>query len=275
MALKSLLESWDHRKSITILPELRTKMLCDIRDRYRSDIRPEKWRLYFGEDPNCEFPEACLDIIHDVVEKSMKVSETVRSHIVEMLFDESQSFWYEISEDFKYRIDFIDKLVNDAVMEIEKYFPGSSHVFGESATQLLIDLAFQNNVNSYTRPTKSDFADTKRMINFCGQIIEDIFCKKIFLKPMTIGEIYRELNEHTKTGGTQREIYFKQIPYAKDLLDKYFLERMKLVAKLRNNYSHGTEIPTDPVNDLYNCIKSLFEDHYGILNVLYRSLNNK
>ncbi len=273
MDLRSILVDWRNRTPVDILPELRTKMLTEIKERYLSDLNPEMWRMYLGDDPDCEFPTACYEIIGDVIDNNMNVNHHVKEQIREELFEESQTFLYEISPEVKEKIDFVDKLVKDSILEIEVDFPGCKDVFGESATQLLVDLAFQYRVYSYTRSAKSDMADYKRMINICGQIVEDIFCTIILLKPNNIGELERELREYTVSGGEMRESFFKKIPYGKRLINPHFLNRLRRVARLRNEYSHGTDIPVNPEEDFRECIGALFEKKYGILDILYDCLN--
>ena len=273
MALRDILkQSLVDSVQINILPELREKMLNEIKDRLRH-LEPELWRLYIGDDPDAEFPNAAWSITEEVVGEYMKVSDSVKREISDTLMDESQDLWYEVSKEIRGKIDFIDKLIKDSNEEIEKYFNNCQLVFGDTAAQLLTDLAFQYNIHSFTRSAKPELIDYKRMINICGQAIEDIFCKKIFCRPQTIGEIYRELSAYTsRTGSQERELFFNRISYGKIIIGKHFLERLNRVYTLRNKYSHGNDTPTDPENDFRDCVRAMLEEKYGILHVLYDCL---
>ena len=270
MSLKSLLEEWRYQTPVNILPELREKMLNEIKERYRNVLDPEIWRLYLSDDPECEFPTGCHEIISDVIKKHLNLNETLALELANELFDESEAFCYEVSIEVKDKIDFVDRLIGEANLEIESYFPDCKNAFGDSATQLLVDLAFQYRVCSYSKSVKSELADIKRMINICGQVVEDIFCMRVFLKPKKIGDISRELNAYTtRNGSGDRETFFRQIPFGKKLIGAQFLQRLRRIARLRNDYSHGTTSPADPKTDFFECVQALLEQRSGILFVLY------
>lgn len=261
-----------HYLKLNILPELKDKMLMDIRLKLKTDIEPSLWRLYLGDDPNCEFPSACYDVIYDIVDEYFPENQDFRDQLAEELFDESQEFWFEISDEFKSKLIFIDNLLLSASKQIETFFPRCNEIFGDSATQLLIDLVFQYELFGYTKKRKSQTVDFRRMINISGQIIEDIFSHRIFNKQLIIGEIIRTLEPFTNKGGLERERFFKEISHAKILLQKDFFNNLKRIKKLRDKYSHGGTDDKEEDDDLKNCLILLLKEREGILPILYQNL---
>lgn len=260
---------------ISIHPDLRSKLLQQIRTRYKEELEPRIWRLYLTEDPSNEFPLACYTIIKDVLRKQINSPDDVTSALSDELFDASQEYFGEISPEFQLNLNFVDTLINKSEVEIGMLFPDCGMVFGDSATTLLNDLAFQNRVYQYKISSDLNLADVRRMINISGQVVEDIFSKKIVFDQWMLGEISGRLKNFTKGGGADREEFFRKVPFGKALLGKHFIERIHRLNDLRRKYSHGATDATNYADDFDECIRVLLEDKFGILQMLYQHLSTR
>lgn len=203
----------------------------------------------------------------------LTADEYLRESWAEEIWDESQSFWYEISEAIKPNIDFVGKLIESAKKEIDSLFPLCDKVFGEKATQLLVDLAFQSNLYDYTKISKPDLVDMRRMVNIAGQIVEEILSHTIFDKELTIGELYRLLDSFNKELGPEKVAFFKKFPAGSILLTKPFLSNLKIVKQARDPSSHGASADDTIADAFYESLRALIEKHTGVLPTLYKLLS--
>lgn len=283
MSLADLLQHFA-RPRVFLHPDIKSKLLAKLRIRYEEEVTPELWndllRSYREDDYTPEdFLNETNRIARDVVDAYVNENriQTADEYQIqswaEDLWDESQSFWSEISHVIEQNIDFVSKLTESAKKEIDSLFPLSDRFFGDKATQLLIDLAFQANLYGYTKITKPYLVDMRRMVNVSGQIVEEILSHKVFAKEMIIGEIYRLLDSFNKESGPEKVLFFKRFPNGRLLLSKHFLTNLKVVWKARDPYSHGAS-PDQTIDvDFPNCVRALIDKNTGVLPTLYKLLN--
>ncbi|HXG08089.1 MAG TPA: hypothetical protein VNI77_12275 [Nitrososphaera sp.] len=256
-----------------------------MRTRYEKEVTPELWNdllLSYKEDDHTpedflnETNRIARDVIDEyVAENKIQTADDFQLESwAEDLWEESQSFWSEISDVIERNINFVSKLTDSAKKEIHGLFPQSDKTFGEKATQLLIDLAFQANLYSYTKITKPYLVDMRRMVNISGQIVEEILSHKIFGREMIIGEIYRLLDSFNKESSPEKLSFFKRFPNGKLLLSKHFLTNLKIVWKARDPYSHGASPDQKIDDDFPNCVRALIDKNTGVLPTLYKLLND-
>lgn len=286
MSLTELILHNLSQRKIVLHPNIREKLLAILRSRFEEEVTAELWndllRSYKEDD---HYPEDFLNetnhIARNVVdtyaqENSIQTADSYQLQAwAEELWDESQSFWSEISETIERDINFISRLIESSKKEIDTLFPLSDKVFGEKATQFLIDLAFQANLYGYTKITKPYLVNMRRMINIAGQIVEEIISRRILDKEMNIGEIEGLLNSFNKEKSPEKAAYFKKFSNGKALLAKVFLENLKVIRKARNSYSHGASTNQAIDNDFPNCLRSLIDPQTGVLPTLYKLLNEK
>lgn len=284
MPLTELILHGISQRKIILHPDIKAKLLGKLRTRYEEEITPELWndllRSYREEG---YFPENFLTetnrIAEDVVniyaqENNIRTTDSRQLQVwAEEIWDESQSFWSEISDTIERDLDFVGRLIENSKKEIDTLFPQSDKVFGEKATQFLIDLAFQANLFGYTKVTKPYLVNIRRMINIAGQIVEEIISRRILDKEMNIGEIERLLYSFKKRKSLEKIAYFKKFPNGNILLAKGFLENLKVIRKARNSYSHGASLDQTIADDFPNCIQSLIDKQAGVLPTLYKLLN--
>jgi hypothetical protein len=273
------------RPRVLLHPDIKSKLLHNLRTRYEQEVTPELWndllRSYKDDEHTPEdFLNETNRIAREVIDAYVKEHqiETADEYQLESwasdIWDESQSFWSEISDVIERNIDFVSKLTESAKKEIESLFPLSVKMFGDKATQLLVDLAFQANLYGYTKITKPYLVDMRRMVNISGQIVEEIFSNRVFGKEMIIGEIYRLLDSFNKEPGPEKVSFFKRFPNGKILLSKHFLTNLKIVWKARDPYSHGASPDQSIDNDFLNCVRALIDNKTGVLPTLYSLLND-
>ncbi len=272
------------RPRVLLHPNIKSKLLARLRTRYEEEVTPELWndllRSFREDDYTAEdFLNETNRIARDVVDAYVKENQiqTADEYQVqswaEDLWDESQSFWSEISDVIERNIDFVSTLTESAKKEIDSLFPLSDKIFGVKATQLLIDLAFQADLYGYTKITKPYLVDMRRMVNVSGQIVEEILSHKVFGMEMIIGEIYRLLDSFNKESGPEKVSFFKKFPNGKLLLSKHFLTNLKVVWKARDPYSHGASPDQTIDDDFPNCVRALIDKKTGVLPILYKLLS--
>jgi hypothetical protein len=284
MALIASLPEFFKRKYLILHPSVRNTLLEKLKHRFKDEVTPEMWydlqRSYDDHDHTAElFIIKTQDMAREIVGDYFKDNKTIDDIQIQLwmeeLWDDSQSFWSELSEIINKNLNFIGTLIERSKTEIESLFPKSDAIFGEKATQFLIDLAFQSNVYDYTKVSKPHLVDMRRMLNIAGQIVEEIFSSKIFCEEHTIGEIYRKLESFNHSDGSDKTDYFRKYPNGNILLRKPFLDNLKTVRRIRDPYSHGASSDTTIEDDLPTSFSALLNKQNGVLSVLYILLERK
>lgn len=270
---------------IILHPEMKDKLFALLRKRYEEEITPEIWndllKSYEDEHVPEDFLNATNSIAEDVVEKFIQENNiTAEKHQIdswaEEIWDESQSFWGELSEPIKQNIDFTAKLINDSKKEIDEMFPFADKLFGMKATQLLLDLSFQYSIYGYTKVCNPSVVDVRRMINIMGQIVEEIFATNVLNKELTIGAIYQLLFSFSgKQPSNEKSEFYNKHKNAKHLLSHDFMENLKIVRNMRNLYSHGASADQSQDNDFLGCVRALLFNKASVLSTLYQFIKEQ
>lgn len=243
MNLADLLSSPD-TVPVEILPELRDKMLDEIRQRYNDEIDPELWKAYFenqDEDPHLqEFLDGTNSIVDEVIEKHLGVlPDNILFHLQAILWEESQSFWYQQEVNLRPIFNFLEHLHRRSEEVIHSSFPNFEKIFGPMVYSLLVDLCFQSELSRFSKVAKPALVDFRRMINIAGQIIEAIFFTQIFNKELTLGGIIDTLDSFRDVTNTDRRPFFAKFKNGNLLTTKTFLSGLRTIQKKRNDYYHG------------------------------------
>ncbi len=285
MPLKKLVDDLAHPEVI-LHPDVYDKLLARLKVRYESELTPELWKdLIRSYDEDDYTPQDFLDetnyIAQNVVDCYIKENNITTVDDVQAewwaaeLWDGSQSFWFEMSAVIAQNLNFIERLLENSKKEIEGLFPSCDKVFGDKATQFLIDLAFQHNLYDYTKIVKPHLVDMRRMLNISGQIVEEIFSSRIFERERMIGEIYRLLESFRREPSTEKTNYYQRFPAGKILLSGQFLANLRTLKGFRDPYSHGGSSDGGLEADFSKGIIALIEKQYGVLPTIYRLLAGK
>lgn len=259
-----------------LLPELENAVLNEVRNRYRNQINPELWKAHFDSDAEGEFSEDFINESIDIVEKILadfiqvgRIALLPPKHLEfvrETIWEKSQAYWYEYAPELESALSFIDRVSQSARREIDEMFPYCDNVFGPMAHSLLVDLSFQYEFYRFSKISKPDLIDLRRMINISGQIIESIFAMKIFpCEDLRLGKILDRLSKSRK----DPDAFLADL--SKDEASQ-FLRNLDTLNTTRNKYSHGTSNQENIDKDFQNCIATLIADKTGILMILYRFL---
>ncbi len=285
MALIELLKNSYREAKVIIHPQIKEQLHKKIRMQYESLITPELWndllRSYNEEEHNPEdFLSESDSITRSIVVEYFKLNniqfnDELVDYWTETLWEESQSYWSELSENIKQNINFVSSLVEKAKSEIAESYPDYDRILGEKASQFLVDMIFQLFLYRYTVVVKPAVVDFRRMLNISGQIIEEIFSFKILKRASTIGEIYLELLSYQKEKSIERDLFYKNNPDGSMFLSKIFLENLKVLKKYRNQSSHGGSPDDSLENDFNLGIKALFDEKYGVITTIYNYLKKK
>jgi hypothetical protein len=175
MNLSDLLSSLE-TTPIEVMPELRQKILAEIRERYLDDIEPEQWKAYFennAEDQRFqEFMDGTNSIVHHAIEKYLGVMPPKNfRYLQDTIWEESQSIWYEQEGKLQPIFDFLEHLQRNAQNALSASFPKSEKAFGHLAHSLLLDLGFQAGLFRYSKATNPSLVDRRRMMNVVGQVV--------------------------------------------------------------------------------------------------------
>jgi hypothetical protein len=265
---------------------MKDKLLAILRKKYEQEVTPDIWNdlimSYKDDHVPEDFLTATNSIARDVVEKYIQennITGAGKDQIddwTEEIWDESQSFWGELSEPIKQNIDFIAKIIIDSKKEINELFPSADKIFGMKATQLLIDLSFQYNIYGYTKVCNPSVVDVRRMINIIGQMVEEIFATNIFNQELIIGAIYSLLYSFTgKQPSDEKSEFYNKHKNAKHLLSHGFMENLKIVRNMRNSYSHGASTDQNQDDDFSNCVNALLFNKFSVLSTLYQFINEQ
>jgi hypothetical protein len=270
---------------IILHPEMKAKLFDLLRKRYEEEVTPDSWNDLITSYKDDHVPEDFLNatnsIARDVVEKYIQENNIPIAgnrqidDWADEIWDESQSFWGEISEVIKQNIDFTAKLINDSKKEIDEMFPSADNIFGVKATQLLIDLSFQNGVYGYTKVCNPSVVDIRRMINIAGQIVEEIFSTKVFNKELIIGEIYRLLDSFRRESSQEKSEFYNIHKNGKHLRSNEFMDNLKIVRNIRNSYSHGASTDQSQDDDFSKCVHALLFNKESVLSTLYKFIKEE
>lgn len=276
MNLADLLSSFE-TAPIEIIPELREKILAEIRQRYFDEIDPEQWKAYFEnkeEDQRLgEFLDGTSSIVDETIEKYLGVLPAKNSRYLQgILWEESQSFWYEQEANLQPIFNFIEHLHTKCENAIYNSFPKFDEAFGPMAHSLVVDLGFQAELSRYSKVTKPNLVDLRRMINIAGQIVEAIFFSQIFKKEGTLSDIIKTLDSFTDKTNTDRLPFFKTFKHGNLLTSKNFLNALRTIRNKRNDYSHGWLDSQHVEEDFQKCMDALVAERIGVLTVLYQVL---
>ena len=276
MNLSDLLSSLE-TAPIEVIPELRERILAEIRQRYSDEIDPELWKAYFennDEDQRLqEFLDGTNSIVDQAIEKHLGVLPDKNfRYLQERLWEESQSFWYEQEVNLQPIFNFLEHLHRKAENAIYNSFPKFDDAFGPMAHSLLVDLCFQAELSRYSKVTKPSLVDLRRMINIAGQIVESIFFSQIFKRELTLGGIIELLDSFRDSTNANRRPFFAKLKNGNLLTTRTFLKGLRTIQKQRNDYSHGWSEGQDVEDDFQQCMDALIGERGGVLTVLYEVL---
>lgn len=259
-----------------LLPEIERAVLQEVRQRYRNQIDPELWKAQFDSESQGEFSEdfisESIDIVEKVLSEFTQAGKIARlppkqlEYIREVVWEKSHSYWYEYAPELNSALTFIDRVHQSSRKEIEQLFPNCAKFFGPNAQSLLIDLSLQYEFYRYSKISKPDLFDLRRMINISGQIIESIFAVKVFSEEdLRLGIILDKLSKSRKSPNSFLRNLSKH-------QSSQFLDNFNIVNRIRNKYSHGTSDQQNIEEDFHNCIAALIADKGGLLFTLYHIL---
>jgi hypothetical protein len=273
--LTDLLSSFE-TVPIELIPELRAKILNEVRQRYLDEIDPELWKAYFENDDVDNRLQDFLGYTNTIVEQTIRkylgsLPDKNFRYLLETLWDESQVVWLEQEVNLKPIFDFLGFLHRKAQKVIDESFPKFEEVFGNMAHSLLLDLCFQSLLSRYSKVTKPNLVDLRRMINIAGQIIEAIFFFQIFMEEKTLGDIIKTLKKPS-----DKDIdLFSKYKKRNILGDSTFIKALRTIQMKRNDYSHGWSDGQTVENDYQQCVNALINEPDGVLRLLYTVLDNR
>jgi hypothetical protein len=261
-----------------LLPEIEGAVLAEVRERYRNAIDPEIWKAQFDlesqGDYSQEFMDTTYDIVENVLSDFIKAGRIARlipkqlEYVRDIIWEKAQSYWYEYAPELNSVLSFIDKVHQSSRKEIDELFPDCENIFGPNAYSLLIDLVFQYEFYRFSKISKPDLFDLRRMINISGQIVESIFAAKVFQgEDLRLGRILDKLSKSRK----DTDSFLSKL--SKSEASK-FCKNLDLVNSIRNIYSHGTSDQKNIEENFQKCITALIAPENGLLISIHRILSN-
>jgi len=260
-----------------LLPEIERAVLIEVRERYRNQIEPEIWKAQFDSESQGEYSQEFMDTSFEIVENVLsdfsKAGRIARlmprqlEYVRDVVWEKAQSYWYEYAPELNSALSFIDRVYQSSRKEIEQLFPDCEGVFGANANSLLVDLSFQYEFYRFSKISKPDLFDLRRMINISGQIVESVFAAKIFPNDdLRLGKILDRLSKSRKSSDSFLAKLSKNQA-------SVFLANLDSVNTIRNKYSHGTSDQKNIEQDFIKCLTALIAEGNGLLQSLYGILS--
>jgi len=278
MTLRDLIQNQPSCR-VLLHPALHEAIMAEIKLQFRERINPTLWQSHIAADAgdlddDSMFLSETNQIVEEIIDKFIHdgrlapLPDAEKSELAYELWDASQMYWWELSNEIKPILSFIERLFDKSKQAVDSSFPNAAESFGDIAEQLIIDFAFQSQLYEYTKISNRKLVDLRRMINIVGQIIESIFAAKILVKPYTIGQIHNILK---KLPSSRHFFSIDPLP----LTQETFLRNLEILKDVRNEYSHGLTNQSSIEDDFSRCVEALVAEPEGLLSILYNDVLNQ